>query len=114
MDLISINDINLYYRISHVIASTSGKNYVFILTSDIGYLPDIKADVCISRISADYTLIVFVDTIEDKKDTRIMLPMSTQGHVEGECVKILHKVFEVEPRYKGAEPPKRKPFHPQL
>ena len=109
MDLLKITDIDSY-GVASVATDTDGERFIFMLSSERMYLPDIRAIVRVTETPDGYTPLAFVDSMSVESS----VSPSMQDRVEGECFGVIKQIYKMEAENEEAKALERKAFNPEL
>lgn len=109
MDFIAMADIRRY-KIFSLTTSTDGDLFVFMLTSDVEHLSNIRATIQIVKTSQRYSIISTVDSTS----VNSAVPALTQTRIEKECLSIIKELLKAGIKKEVKDKVKRETFHPQM
>lgn len=91
MDFVAMADIRKY-KITSLTTNSDGNLFIFILTSDVERLSNIRATIQIIESAHRYS----VSSTVDSMSIRSAVPVLTQTHIERECLIIIKKMLKTE------------------
>lgn len=98
------------YKIFSLTTNTDGDLFVFMLTSDVERLSNIRATIQIAKTSQRYSIISTVDSMSISS----AVPAITQTHIEKECLSIIKELLKTGIKKEVKDKVKRETFHPQM